>query len=174
VVYIPKVGGFDTYYYDGDDEVWKTTSPVSDVVAANIPIVYTDGIIVFNVAPESVVVTGEIKTESVNSTAMPGFNYLGSIYPVGATLETAFGANTSTSITPGFGGPTGADVVYVPKVGGFDTYYYDGDDLVWKTTSPVADVDAALINLPSSVIYFSAAGSAINLVQTPAAIYSSL
>lgn len=176
VVYVPTSTGFNTYYYDGDDLTWKKTSPVVDVVAANIPLVYLDGILVFAGAPLSLTVSGEVKTKTVSTVALSGFNYIGTVYPVGATLDTAFGANTATTIHPGFGGPTGADVVYVPKAApatGFNTYYYDGDDLTWKTTSPVADVNASTISLPSGVLFFNV-GAPINLKQSAPAAYSSL
>jgi hypothetical protein len=182
LVQIPNaVGGLDQYYFDGDDSAWfKVASPTPILIGngSTIPIIYPDAIlVVIQAIGKSLVTSGEVKTTQTNHAISAGTNYLGSIYPVGATLKTAFGnASALASIDPGFGGPTGADLVQIVESGVFSQYYYDGDDTVWfKVASPtnINVGDGSTVPLPSGFIFANQNG-AFNLLNTPPANYSSL
>ena len=173
VVYVPNgVGGYTQYFYDEDNTSWANALTNSLVNASQVPLVYTDGILVFKIGTKDVVVSGEVKKKSVLQSASAGFNTLGTIFPVGTTLATAFSSNIGV-IHPGFSGPGDADIVYVPNGATFTSYFYDEDNSSWANASTNALVNASTVNLPSAVLYFNA-GSAINLLNSAPAAYSSL
>jgi hypothetical protein len=171
VLYVPNgVGGFASYYYDGDESTWKTTAGAV-VTAVNIPLVYLDAIVVFANNPLSLVVSGEVLRQSVIQTVSTGFNYIGGVHPAGATLDSSFSTNIPT-MSKGYGSSAGADVVYIPNgLGGFGSYYYDGDESVWKTTAG-ASVDPTTVNITPGLVYFS--NAAYDLVNKMPTYYSSL
>lgn len=175
VLYVPGAGGVLTqYFYDADNATWTNAKTNLAVNAASVALVYTDAVALFAQKATSVVISGQVITNSVLQSAIPGFNYLGTVYPVGSTLATAFGANTAAGpLHPGYSGPTDADVVYVPAGAGFTQYYYDADNGTWANAQTNLSVVASSISLPSAVIYFNAK-TGINLLDTPPAYYSSL
>jgi len=174
LVYVPNnVGGLTPYFYDADDITWKNADLNTPVVAANIPLVYLDGIVIFSNGALNLVVDGEVKKSNVIQVALPGFNYLSTVFPAGATLSSAFTGALST-IHPGYSGPTNADLIYVPGSGGSLTpYFYDADDITWKNADSNVAVDATTVSLPSGIVYFNG-GSAINVKNSAPAYYSSL
>jgi hypothetical protein len=171
VLYVPNGSGeFASYYYDGDESTWKTTGGTS-VTPQDVPLVYLDAVVVFANNPLNLVVSGEVLRQSVIQAVGSGFNYIGGIHPAGATLDSTFSTNIST-MTQGFGSSAGADVIYIPDgLGGFGSYYYDGDESVWKTTAGV-NVTATDVNITSGLVYFS--NSPYNLVNKKPTYYSSL
>ena len=173
VVYVPNgSGGFASYYYDGDDSVWKTTAG-NTVTAADVPLVYLDAILLYAASAKNLVVSGEVVRQSVIQVVSQGFNYIGGIHPAGATLNSSFGSNVATILTAGYGSSVGADVVYVPNgLGGFNSYYYDGDDSVWKTTGGVT-TDPTTVNITPGLLFFRA-GLAANIKNATPSYYSSL
>lgn len=174
VVYVPNgSGGFNSYYYDGDDTVWKNASSGANVVAADVPLVYLDGVLIFAANPIDITVSGEVLLESVIQVVSSGFNYLSSVYPAGATLSSSYNNNIAT-MNQGFGSSVGADVFYIPNgAGGFTSYYYDGDDSVWKNASSGANVDPVSVNITPGLLVFNA-GAARNLKNEAPSFYSSL
>jgi len=81
-----------------------------------------------------------------------------------ATLNSVFGATNSAGLTPGFSGPTGADVLYVPDgTGNFGQYFYDEDNATWTdavTNSPVDGANIPLVYLDGIVVF---ANGTVNL-----------
>jgi hypothetical protein len=166
LIYIPDgTGGFDQYFYDEDETTWKN-------IAANVPIVYLDGVVVFTNSPETVIVSGEIKKEPVFQMITPGFNYLSSIYPASATLGSTLGGSLA-SIKPGFSGPGDADLIYVVD-GSIKQYFYDEDESSWKNAETNSSVDPNAINFPSGIIYFSASSTQKVVKSSSPTFYSSL
>jgi hypothetical protein len=55
-----------------------------------------------------------------------------------ATLASVFGLTNSAGLEGGFGGITGADVVFVPNGSGFDQYYFDTLEESWADVNGVA------------------------------------
>lgn len=172
VVFIPDgSGGFDQFYYDDLEGSWADVNGAA-VNGALVPIVYTDSLIVSATGPLSLVVTGEVKTEPTAAATSGGFNYIGSVYPAGATLSSTFDSAVPT-LDRGFGGIGGADVFFIPNgSGGFNQYYYDDLEASWADVNG-APVNGALINLSSGVI-FSNEGGPLSLKLTPPAFYSGL
>lgn len=127
------LGGFNTYFYynDGVDQAW--IDPGFNFVA-DVPIVYTDALLVRRVAgtDKDLVVTGEVKKTPTKLVAIAGDNYFGAIYPAGNTLDSS---TLQTQVTPSVdGSPVLADLILFPNgTGGFGTnlYYNDGVDQAW-------------------------------------------
>lgn len=178
LVQVPDgAGGLSQYYYDGDASSWyKVASTPIPVDGSTIPLVYTDAfLVVINTTAKSLNVSGEVKTKAVNQALAAGTNYLGSVYPAGATLSSAFNtAAVAGTINPGYGGPFGADLIQYVEGGVFKQYYYDGDASSWyKVAATPILVDGSTIALPSGFIYVNAA-AAYNLLNTPPSAYSGL
>jgi hypothetical protein len=58
--------------------------------------------------------------------------------------------------------------------GGWNSYYYDGDDSVWKNSrAPYATIDPASVSLSSGLLFYNG-GAGNNLTNLPPAPYSSL
>jgi hypothetical protein len=180
LVQIPDgLGGLDQYFYDGDELSWyQVADPFpTPVDASAIPIIYTDAFIVLiDADPKSLVVTGEVKTKAVNHMVTSGTNYLSSVFPAGATLDSAFGNSSAlATIDAGFGGPAGADLIQILDGANFNQYFYDGDESAWYLVAdpfPI-QVDATTVNLPSGFI-FANEGGPVNLLNTPPSYYSNL
>jgi len=172
VVYVPDgLGGLTQYYYDADEESWALVSG-GNVDGAGVPLVYLDGLAIFANLPINLVVDGEVKKSNVIQVANSGFNIFSTVFPAGATLSSAYNGSLST-IHPGYSGPSGADVVYVPDgVGGLTQYYYDSDETSWGLVSGGL-VDGTSISLPSGVLYFNAS-TAINVKNSAPSYYASL
>ena len=173
LVYVSDgAGGFTQYFYDEDEVTWKNAGDNSAVVAADVPLVYLDGIVVFTNDSESIVVTGEIKKEAVYQLVKPGFNYLSSVYPSNSTLGSAYNSSLA-SIKPGFSGPSDADLFYVVGAS-INQYFYDEDETSWKDADSNTAVNPASINFPSGIIYFSADIEDKAVKNSPPSNYSSL
>jgi hypothetical protein len=174
VVYIPNAsGGFDQYYYDSGYSSWANSNGEA-VDGSAIAINYADSIIISatGAGASTLVVSGEVKTAKTGyALSASSFNYLGSVYPAGATLSSSFDAAVPTMDT-GFFGP-GGDIVYVPNgAGGFNQYYYDSGYSSWADSDGNA-IDATAISLQSGVIIYND-GAAASLVNSAPTSYSSL
>lgn len=174
IVAVPNgSGGFNQYYYDGDQTSWAdaTANPVN---AASVPLVHVDGVVMIMTAPLSVTVTGEVKTKAVSHFVQGGTNYLSSIFPAGATLGSAFGsAATIATLDPGFFGTAGADLFLLPNgSGGFNQFYYDGDQTSFADGN-ANPIDPATVPMPSGFVFVNQ-GAAFSLLDSPPSSYGSL
>lgn len=159
-IWVPNgAGGFDKYYFDdlSPDNFtaeWVDATTTNSVDPATVNLIYTDGIIILGggTADNTFVVSGSVKLTPTNFALASGFNYLSSVSPAGATIETMFGATNSAGLDAGFGGTGGADVVWIPVGAGFDKYYFDDlspDNFTteWVDANSTNTVDPATISL---------------------------
>ena len=181
-VWIPDgTGGFDRYYFDdlnatSFDPSWSNFDDGSEVNPEEILMIYTDGIILLGdgVENNTFVVSGSVKLEAATYVFQDGFNYIGTIHPVGSTLASSFGAANESGLAAGETGPGGADVIFVPEGGGFARYYYD--DLnsesfapSWSNAEDGSEVDPTTISFDdiSGVIVLHEGAATSNTVQAP-------
>ena len=107
-----------------DFEGWLDAEDFAD--ATNFPLNYVDGILIEEKGNDDLrlVVSGMVKITSTNLPVSEVFTYLGTAYPVGATLgnsgleNSVTGSATATALE--------ADIVYLPKAdaSGFEQYFY--------------------------------------------------
>ena len=110
--------GFDVILYINDGAGTQGWFTEAGSPAANIPVVYADGIYVRRVAGSSIslVTSGEVKTVATSGILTSGFNYLGAVSPVGLTL---LQSGLQNFITPSpDGNAATSDSVQVQVAGG--------------------------------------------------------
>lgn len=180
-------GGFDRYYYDSFNassfgETWANTDGNAPVVAADVPLVYTDGLILLGDGADNntFVVSGSVKLTEASLVLTAGFNYLSTIFPAGATIASTFGAENTSGLTEGSGSSVGADVIFIPQGAAFDRYYYDSFNAnafgpAWSNAEDNAVVDATNVSFDdaSGIIILHEGADAAALFQEPA-FYSTL
>ena len=177
IIYVPNGNGFTQVFYStlAGFDGWLNAADFSS--AAELPLNYVDAIIVNEKGPDniSLVVTGMVKTSSTNLPVSEAFTYLGTAYPVGATLGNS---GLASSVTPSANAAASeADVVYIPKAdaSGYDQYFFstlagfDG----WLNA---ADFSAgADVELTSGIIVTqNGSGGAYNAPITPPSFYADL
>ncbi len=178
LVYLPNATDFDVYFYDDGEGSWAKITPegYSLVTGGDVSIVYTDGVVISAQNPLDLVVTGEVKKDNTLMAMSTGFNYVGTVSPVGATLQSTFGlvpppATSNSGLDRGFYGPGGADLIYLQNGLEFDIYFYDDGEASWcKLTSTGYDLiaDPSLISLPSGAIIANENGGTNILFSVPA------
>jgi hypothetical protein len=174
-IWIPADGGFLKVYYDEGNSTWANFDNSTGVSAEDIALPYTSGLIIVDTGtPQSLVISGSVKlgptTFGLEGTG--SFNYFSSIYPVGATLESFFGATNSAGLDGGFFAP-GGDQVWVPNESGFTKYFYDGGTTAWANFDTGAPVDPLTVDLPSSIIIVNDANDN-NAAATAPSFYADL
>jgi hypothetical protein len=153
-IWVPAGQGFTKYYYDDGQTSWANFDTGALVSGADITLPYTDGLIVVDTGDtESLVISGSVKlgATTFGLAGSGSFNYFSSIYPVGATLASFFGASNEAGLDGGFFA-AGGDQVWTPTATGFTKYYYDGGVATWANFDTGADVDATTVDLPSAFI----------------------
>lgn len=165
-IFIPNGAGFTVVFYDVTDG-WVDTSFNG---ASNLPVVYTDGILIQRRGVDKTLVfTGEVKTTPTAIVTENQYTYLSSVYPVGVTLGNS-GLSNFVKHTPD-GDSSTADLVYITNgTGGYDVAFYDDTD-GWVNTSFDGVADKAIT---SGFIIQRRAASAYMATITPPAYYSSL
>lgn len=159
-IWVPNAtGGFDKYYYDGFNTnsftaTWTDGADGSAVTAADIAIIYTDGLIILGAGTDNntFVVSGSVKLTGSSFALASGFNYISSVSPAGGTLASMFDPVAVSGLVSGSGGTAGADQVWVPAGGGFDKYYYDSFNTntfgaTWTNSDNGDAVDATAVSL---------------------------
>jgi hypothetical protein len=177
VIYVPNGSGFTQVFYStlGGFSGWLDAGTFAD--ATDMPLNYVDGLIVNEKGANdiSLVVTGMVKTTSTNLPVSDAFTYLGTAYPVGATLGNSGLADSVSGSANA--DPSEADTVYLPKAdaSGYDQYFFstlagfDG----WLNSSTFAG--AADVELTSGIIISqTGTGAAFNATVTPPAFYADL
>jgi hypothetical protein len=174
VILVPDgAGGFINivFYDDGADQLWIDAS-FNDV--SNLPIVYTDALVVARKGgvAKSLTVSGEVKLTPTKYVFNSGDNYVGAVYPVGSTLG---GSTMGPQMLASVDGSAGdADLVLMPDgAGGYTTfmYYNDGADQLWIDGS---FNDSTTTSLTSGFVFNSKSGSAKSITNNPASFYSTL
>lgn len=126
IIYIPNGSGFERVFFStlAGFDGWLDAE--SFAPAGDKPLNYVDAIIVQEIggANLSLVVTGMVKTTSTNLPVSEAFTYLGTAYPVGATLGNSGLENSVTHSANA--APSEADIVYLPKAdaSGFDRHFF--------------------------------------------------
>ena len=181
-VWVSNGTGFDKYYYDEFNAVaagpaWTNVDGGAQVTPGDIPIVYTDGVVILGAGVDNntFVVTGSVKLTNTAYALVDGFNYLSSITPAGSTLGSLFGAANEAGLDAGFAGPNGADQVWVPGAGTFGKYYYDDFNAAaagpaWTNVDGGASVDPATVSFDdaSGMLILNAGGPGGVTASVPA------
>jgi hypothetical protein len=135
IVYVPTgVPGQYTQYFLSAAGAFRSVSPPA--AAPNVPLVYLDGLFVNRRASgnQDLTVTGTIKPEIVKGRLVSGFNYLGSVHPVGSTIQNSGLENFLLA-----GSASTADIIYLPTATfGQYTQIFRSSANTWRTVSPPA------------------------------------
>jgi hypothetical protein len=151
IVYVPtNTPGVYTQYFLStlSGGTFRTVAP--NAAAPNVPVVYIDGLFVNRKAAgtKNLVVSGEVITSGRSGSLVNGFNYLGTIYPVGSTLQN-IGLEDDIAVNAN---SNSADIVWVPTgVPGVYTQYFRStlSGGQWRTVAPNAT--APTVNLPGAI-----------------------
>jgi len=127
--------GFTKYYFDQyagplqDQETWVNVDTSATVSGATVNLIYADSFIVSSAAGKDVTVSGDLKAGPTELNIVGGFNFAGSVGPVGMDLKTAFGDTaatvTASGVHIGQGGYGGADQIWLWNGTGFTKVYFD-------------------------------------------------
>lgn len=135
LVYVPTgVPNQYTQYFLSGAGTFRSVVP--NALAPNVPLVYLDGIFINRKAggTANLIVSGEVKPEKAGGRMVTGFNYLGTIHPVGSTIQNS---GLENFLLPGTS--TTADLVYVPT--GTPNQYlqvFRSGANTWRTVVPNA------------------------------------
>jgi hypothetical protein len=179
--------GYNKYYFDAfggpgfDQETWVNVDTNAVENGSTINLIYADGVIITSANGKDVVVTGEVKTGPTELNLVTGFNFVGSVAPAGATLDTLFGdtaaETTASGLNIGAAGPTGADQVWIWTGSGFVKYFFDAfggpgfDQETWVNVDTNALVPATT-TVPSG--YIITAASPGDVLSGVPSFYSNL
>lgn len=192
---------FTEYFFDEFTEASGFATPgwtnldsvLATVNASAINLIYADSFIISSASGNNVVISGELKTTATELNLVSGFNFVGSVAPVGATLETAFGTSFTASpdfgatngtldsgLSIGYAGATGADQVWIWNGTDFTEYFFDEFTEAsgfatagWTNLDAVlTPVNATTTNLPPG--YIITAAGAKDVVQGVPSYYSGL
>jgi hypothetical protein len=188
-VWLYNGSGFDKYYYDkfgdGDNEIagwYNVDTGGAAINAANLNLIYADSFILVSAAGKDVTIEGEVKKTSTEMNLVNGFNFVSSVAPVGATLQSAFGDTfgdvQAKGLKIGFGSTGGADQLWFFNGSGYTKTYYDkfgdGDNEIagWYNVDTGVAVPSST-DLPVGYI-LSAAGGGNNVNSGVPSYYSTL
>ena len=183
-VWLWNGSGWTKYYYDDfapptfASGGWVNVDTATAVDPAAITLVYADALAIVSTAGQDVTVSGEVKTGATELSLASGFNFVGSVAPVGATISTAFGVANESGLTAGGGSAAGADQVWIFNGSGWDKFYYD--DFApptfasggWVNVDTATAVDSTLVTLPSG--YAIVAATPKSLTQGVPGFYDTL
>ncbi len=169
VVYVPTGPGTYNRYFLNNSSAWRNAAGGA---ATNIPLIYLDAIFIQkqDAGDVSFVVSGEVKTSVTVTAISSGFNLIGTLFPVGATLQN-FGFESS--IKKGNSAAV-ADIVWVPNPatsGGYDRYFLNNSN-AWRNASGGAA--PADVPLKSAVFIQRVDAGSAEFRFTPPSSYSSL
>jgi hypothetical protein len=146
IVWVPTATpGVYTQYFMGATGAFRRVSPAG--ATPNVPLVYLDGIFIQrkNTGTKDLIVSGEVKTDNTNGGLVTGFNYVGTVYPVGSTIQN-IGLDDDLTVS---NNAAIADIVWIPTgTPGQYTQVYRGTT-TWRTVSPAGV--APTINLPGAM-----------------------
>lgn len=175
VIWVPTGTGTYTRYF-----VHNTTNTVRNALtptstSPNVPLIYTDGILVQkkNTGSSSLVITGQVKTTVAKIVVVPGFNVVGTTYPVGSTLQN-IGLLATINSGPNAGSNT-ADIIWIPTGGGNFARYFKHTasgqfrNALTPTTAITTDIPV------TGAVWLQRKGtSGLAATLTPPATYSNL
>ena len=182
-IWVPTGTGFARYRYHsffGTNE-WRSFDEDGVEVAVNpadVPLIYTDGMVVFSANAGSFVLTGAVKTAPTTIAVVGNFNFVGNAYPVGTTLESTFGANNESGLDSG-GNAASSDQILVPQsTGGFKNYFYfsffgTNEWRIINDDDTTTAIDPSTVELTSGYVLLNNSGD--NNIETVAPdFYSNL
>lgn len=145
VVWVPDGSGNYDRFFLHSSNAWRSASNVN---APNIPVVYTDGVLIEkkDVGTVQLVLEGEVKTAATSVPVINGFNVISVVYPAGATLQN-IGLENSVKAAFNIGS---ADVIWVPTGPGTFARYFRHSSGNWRNDSNV-NVTAP-VPLPSALL----------------------
>jgi len=156
--------GFDDYYYDNFAPPgfvsggWVNLNTATTADATALDLIYADSFVISSASGNDVVVTGDLKSGATEINKITGFNFVGAVAPVGASLATSYGVANTGGLAAGSFGAAGADVIWIWNGGGFDKFYYDN-------FAPPGFVSGGWVNLDTAT---AADSTMILLEATPA------
>lgn len=175
-VWVPNGTGGYTKYYNRitvPPVGWRITTTGSNdagAAPANIPLLYTDGILIEKKGvAKDFVLTGEVKTNPSNNLVVTGLNPISIVSPVGLTLQTAGLQGDIASAT----GAANADKVWVPNGSGGYTKYYHRITVPptgWRTTTTGSNDTGAApasVTLPGGVLIERKAAAKVISLDVP-------
>ncbi|RYD83518.1 MAG: hypothetical protein EOP84_07785 [Verrucomicrobiaceae bacterium] len=146
LVHVPTgVPGQYTQYHLTAGGAFRSVVP--SALAPNVPVVYLDGLFVQRKATgtKDLVISGEVKTTKTKSNLVTGFNYIGTVYPVGSTIQNS---GLEAFITPGAAAV--ADIIHVPTATpGQYTQVFRNAANTWRTVVPAGN--APVIDLTGAI-----------------------
>ncbi|MEY4570190.1 MAG: hypothetical protein RLZZ398_1629 [Verrucomicrobiota bacterium] len=142
IVWVPTAtpGVYTQYFLSTlSGGTFRKVSPAG--AALNTPLVYLDGIFVQRKAAgtKDLVVSGEVKIDQTNGSLVTGFNYIGTVYPIGSTIQN-IGLEDDLTPNANF---NSADIVWVPAATpGVYTQIFRStlSGGTWRTVSPAAAI----------------------------------
>jgi hypothetical protein len=180
-VWVPTgPGTYVRYWYKTTSPTgWRTTTTGANdtgAVAADVPLVYIDGLLVEKKGvAKDLVLSGEVKKTGSNVLLGQGFNLITINPPVGSTLYTA-GLDGDIA---GSALATTADIVWVPAgAGTYVKYWYKTTAPIgWHTTTTGSNdigLIGADVNLPPSLLIQRKSATAKVITLNVPAAYSTL
>jgi hypothetical protein len=170
---------FDQYGGPLEVEGWYNFDTGASV-SGDTKIIYADGFVISAASAKNLTISGDLKAGPTELNLVSGFNFAGSVGPVGMTLATAFGSTTAEVTTDGVaiggGGAGGADQFWFFNGSGYTKVYFDqyGGPLEvegWYNFDTGAAVSAST-ELPSG--YIISAAAAGNVLSKVPAYYTGL
>jgi hypothetical protein len=163
--------GYTKVYFDqfgGPSEVegWYNFDTGASVPGGT-NIIYADGFVISAASAKNLTISGDLKAGPTELNVASGFNFAGSVGPVGMTLDTAYGDTTAevtaAGLAIGGGGAGGADQLWFYNGSGYTKVYFDqfgGPSEVegWYNFDTGASVPASTVIPPGYVISAAAAG----------------
>jgi hypothetical protein len=136
LIYLPTTtpGQYTLYFLSGAG-AFRRVSPAG--ATPNVPVVYLDGLFVQRKAAgnKDLIITGEVKTDITSGSLVTGFNYIGTVYPTGSTVQNS---GLENFVNPGTAST--ADIIYIPTsttpTTGLYTLVFRSGAGTWRTVSP--------------------------------------
>lgn len=176
VLYIPNAAGaLEQYWYSSGGLAgvgWRKfaggTTPRGSVLLS-----YIDSFYVYRRGSTdlNLVTSGTVMARSTNLPLFTGYNYVGTVYPVGATLATS---NLEATLTKGTS-TSNSDVVWVPNAttGVLEQYWYSSGGLAGVGWRKFAGGITSQSDLPlSGGVIIQRRGASVNALINPPASYN--
>tara|TARA_B110000037_G_scaffold101594_1_gene118506 strand:+ start:141 stop:1118 length:978 start_codon:yes stop_codon:yes gene_type:complete len=172
IVWLPAGGGaYNKYYVNVIAGEFRSVD--TNTATPNIPLIYTDGILVQKRSTaSSLVITGSVKTTPSNTVLGQGFNLVSLVSPTGTTL---FNSGIEDDLTAALS-EGNADILWVPTSGGgYDKYFRNPiGGGTWRNVAAAGTAITVDTPLPSAVFIQRKLASPTNLDLTVPTEYSNL
>lgn len=153
--------GYDTYYFSSGGlagKGWRSTTGGS-AYKGEVPLFLEQGILVRRLAASTtnLAVYGAVKITSTQIPMETNYNYVANVYPVDLTLGSSglFTGSPLTGVSSNVSSQADQVLVWNPRKGGFDTYYYSSGGLAgrgWRSTTG-GSANASTNTIPGGVFF---------------------